>query len=175
MEHEPYIIKAVVNGLIASSIIWAFWVPVLIAIVGPLTNAMIKKFACDSAGMIPTITEVIPFIPVPKTASDTTIPQNIIRQSKFQFENENLTIFMFLAFTGFVCISFSLYIAYRLILAYNLNILNIVVFNATMALIIVMIEIVFFATVTTVYIPFSSKDLLEAIRNKFNADINSFY
>jgi hypothetical protein len=38
-----------------------------------------------------------------------------------------------------------------------------------------MIEIVFFATVTTVYIPFSSKDLLEAIGNKFNADINSFY
>uniref|UniRef100_A0A6C0K146 Uncharacterized protein n=1 Tax=viral metagenome TaxID=1070528 RepID=A0A6C0K146_9ZZZZ len=163
MKIKPYIIKAVVNGLIASSVIWAFWVPLLITVVGPFINANIKEYVCKNAY-------------IPKWWDrDTRVPQKIIGQDKLQFQKENLIIFMFLAFTGFMYISISLYVAYRLILAYNLNIRNIAMFNALMAVIIVVIEVIFFATVTTVYIPFSSKDLLEAIRNKFNAEVSVLY
>ena len=44
---EPYLIKAIVNGLIATVILWSFWTPFIIFIAVPLVNNQLKMAACQ--------------------------------------------------------------------------------------------------------------------------------
>jgi hypothetical protein len=49
---EPYIQKAVVNGLIATVILWGFWTPFILVMVIGLVNNQIKDGICDAASQV---------------------------------------------------------------------------------------------------------------------------
>lgn len=44
---EPYLIKAIINGLIATTILWSFWTPFLIFVAVPLVNNQLKMGVCQ--------------------------------------------------------------------------------------------------------------------------------
>jgi hypothetical protein len=170
---DPIIIKAVVNGLIATSIIWVFWTPFLIFVASPLINAMIKDFVCHMSGRIPGLiySEGGPQayeiyeqnIPNPPT-----VATKIINQNSNTFISENLVLFIIFGITSVFVIYGSLYFANHLIYKYNINLYEIIYFNIVMGIIIVITEILFFILVTTKYKAFNSKTIVQQISKKIN-------
>jgi len=171
---EPLLVKSVVNGLIATSIIWMFWGPFLIFMAAPLMNAMIKDFLCDSSMSISSMVSdifgqqafeiyetVLPHPPI--------VAQRVMDENKSNFLSENINSFVVLGFLSLLVIYFSLYFASQLITKYNLNLKEIVLFNVIMGIIIMLIEAAFFAGVTTKYSAFSINgvlgDLAQRIKN----------
>jgi hypothetical protein len=178
---EPVIIKAVVNGLIATSIIWIFWTPFLIGVGAPIMNAIIKGELCYRSYDIPKfLSKLDPkayIIYEDNLPNPPTVAKNMVSENKKQFITENIQIFILLVITAIAIIYSSLSFANYLINKYGLNRMEIIKFNIVMAIIIIFIEIVFFATITTQYIPFTMSEVLEKIsiklRNEFSPLANS--
>jgi hypothetical protein len=171
---EPFIIKSIVNGLIATSIIWTFWTPFLIFLAGPLTSAIIKNALCFvSFGLDYYVDAILGYnayqgfevyqrsLPNPPT-----VAQKIIDNDSTDITLENTNIYVVFGITAVFVVSVSLYIASYLIRAYNLNVSEIVTFNIVMAIIIVAIEISFFAGVATQYSPFDIKIIASKLSDK---------
>jgi hypothetical protein len=187
--NESILINSVVNGLIAVATIWAFWTPFLIVLVVPLMNAIFKDKVCGagwwyvqpesfseqntilstihnlvSAGLITDdeanylfniVVNIKDLIDIDSTAADT-----IIANDRTEITSMNMNLFIIMSVTAvFIIISFIM-LAVFLIYKYNLNGHRILAFNLIMALIIVIIEIIFFSTVATQYDAFSDEGTL---------------
>jgi len=175
---EPFLIKSIVNGLIATSIIWTFWTPFLVFIASPLMNAMIKNFLCHESGWIPYIIYTEAGYKAFNVYNDNlpkppTVAMNMIDQDKTSFIYENLPIYLLFALTSVFVIGGSLYSANYLITAYNLNRASIVNFNLMMVPIIFIIELIFFIGVAVGYYPFDTATILGKISQKVHNLINS--
>jgi hypothetical protein len=83
-------------------------------------------------------------------------------------------MFILFTITSLFVIFVSLYTASYLINAYNLNKTNIIIFNLVMAIIIVLIEIVFFATITTQYNPINMSEVVTKVSQKLKDEYGSF-
>lgn len=168
---EPLLIKSLVNGLIATSIIWIFWTPFLIFIASPLMNAIIKNFLYQTAGSIPYMIYSIfgtqafeiyeTSLPHPPTVAN-----KVIEENKQNFLNENINSFVVFTIMSILVIYFSLFFASKLIINYNLNVGEIVLFNVVMAIIIISIETAFFIGVTTKYSPFTINGIIGQLAQK---------
>lgn len=168
---EPLLIKSVVNGLIATSIIWMFWTPFLIFLASPLMNAIIKNFIYQSSASIPYMVYSIfgtqafeiyeTSLPHPPTVAN-----KVIKENNQNFLSENTNSFIVFGMVSLTVIFFSLFFASKLITSYNLNVGEIVLFNVIMGLIIIIIETSFFIGVTTQYSPFTINGILGQLAQK---------
>lgn len=178
-------LTSIVNGLIATAILWTFWTPFIIFLVVPLVNAQIKNQVCEFAsklniqGTLITIVEKmqtqgkiskheasvarqwIESIQTPTPAADELIEKDITTMSDLNF---NLMISM--AFAAIVIVSLSMFLVGWMINHYNLNGPHIMKFNLVMALVIVLIEMTFFGTVAMRYVPFDPPKIIEALVQK---------
>lgn len=175
---EPILIKSIVNGLIATSIIWVFWTPFLIFMGAPLMNALIKNQLCYSSENVPhyiyNYQGPEAYEIYEKNLPDPpTVAKNIIKNNKKEFISENLNMFILFTITSLFVIFVSLYTASYLINAYNLNKTNIIIFNLVMAIIIVLIETVFFATITTQYNPINMSEVVTKVSQKLKDEYGS--
>ena len=185
---EPYIQKAVVNGLIATVILWSFWTPFILLMVVRLVNNQIKDGICYAAQYAGTEKDTI----LVYAASDISIYSKLPYGQVYQFlenlfgskesptaqsaldddpsviseTNMNLSIIMIA--TCITVIVLCIGIAYYIIQTYNLDGWAIFKFNLVMAVSIMLIEAVFFGTVAMKFIPFYPPDILKSLGDKID-------
>ena len=87
--------KAMINGLIATAVIWIFWTPFIIVVAVPIINDIIKDFLCKNAYEIrkmvttsfgnDTETDLNKILPNPPITSD-----NVLNENPAVFWNKNV-------------------------------------------------------------------------------------
>lgn len=184
---EPYIQKAVVNGLIATVILWGFWTPFILVLVIGLVNNQIKDGICDAAVQVSYNSYAIENQVADEISDYTKIPENeifawidqLLRSSgrasqdiinedptTISADNRNLAIAMIV--TCIFIIIASIGLAYYIVEKYNLNGWAIFRFNIVMAVIIMIIEGAFFGGVAMQFIPFYPSDILSNLADRIN-------
>lgn len=179
VKHNPWVIKSVVNGFVATAIIWAFWCPFMLVIAVPLANAMVKDFLCDFADLIPGLIQgslgtaaeqaYINSLPAPPS-----VAAGVIEHDKTQFLNENTILYFTYSIISFLIVIGSFVIANYLMHAYNIDTVEIINYNIAMAIMIALVEMIFFTTVTTEYIPFDIQTIAKKIRDKIHAEFGPY-
>ena len=165
--------KAVINGLIATGVLWIFWTPFIIFIAVPIVNNIIKDFLCNNAFQMhkvvnttygnETVTDLNKLLPNPPTTSE-----NVIKENPSTFREKNAGLIIIFAIVGAVVIALSFFTATRLIRLNNFEQGEFVTFNIIMAIIIFGCEIGFFLGVTTSYIPFEYNQLFGQLNDKIS-------
>lgn len=196
---EPVYIKAVVNGLIATSVLWLFWSLFIMIFVVDLISAQLKDGVChgistlgytenpkiDSANwdfFISLHQQGLITIEQAEQLSNLFSPQSLNHSSAMRMlgetrnnvHQENTNTYIFFSIITFSVILGSLWLASYLIVKYNLNVSEIVWFNVIMALIIMIIEGTFFAGVAIQYVPFNEASIIQSLANE-SVDFLSSY
>ena len=183
-----YIQKAIVNGLIATTILWLFWIPFIIIVVIRLLNNQIKDGVCQSASIAGEnyrpyeiayylyykfgidYQEAIQYL---RTPFDPEVAKNIINKDPTVISDANKYIVILMIISCIIVTILCIGIAVLMVYNYNLNGWEIVRFNIVMAVIIMSIEAIFFGGVATQYIPFYPNDMLDSLQTKINNYANS--
>ena len=170
-ELDIVIKKAIINGLIATGVVWIFWTPFIIFIAVPIVNAIIKDFLCNNAADMhkvvntsfgdDAVTDISKILPNPPFTSD-----NIINENPTNFFDKNSGLVVIFFITGVLIITLSLFTANRMISLYGFHQGEFIVFNIIMAFIIFACEIGFFLGVTTSYVPFEFNQLFDQLNEK---------
>lgn len=168
---DYWIQKSIVNGLIATTILWSFWTPFIIFLVVPLVNAQLKEGICEgllsySRGIPP---QQNPFF----SYTDSPAADNLIQQDPQEVWENNLTLTSLMIVTAVTVIITCLIVASTIIQRYGLHIGEIVLFNVVMALIIVIIEMGFFAGVAMQYTPFDIPKIIGELDSQSKSYFNS--
>jgi hypothetical protein len=189
---EPVFAKAIVNGLIATSVLWIFWTPFIIFLAVPLISAQLKQGLCsalvdpiantksNSTGEEITFFEYLYEVGLinaeqrnklirdfePSYNSSDIPAKNIILQDAQTIESSNLALYVVFTSISCIVITLSLYVAHRIIQANNLNTWEIVNFNIVMAVIIITIETAFFIGVAMQYVPFDIPKIANDLKLK---------
>lgn len=188
---------AVVNGLIAVTILWIFWTPFIIFLVVPLVNAQLKEAVCLGVHQVRSDVQGVKsdvFYKLSKFLSESIkIPQEEIYQylnSLFptpsgpgayapiagdvaEITSLNKRRYIIMTVTAVVVCLISLALAYVMIQAYSLDYTSIVRFNLVMALVIMMIEMGFFAGVAMKYMSFMPPDVIQKLESKLTSYANT--
>jgi len=194
---KPVYAIAVANGLIATMVLWSFWTPFIIFLARPLVNAQINTFVCEKLTDTIRTTNVKgkynDFITryvfslvqndvITKDQGDEIIgntklssmndnvAENVIDQSGQRNLDSNLMTIITMSVFYFVLMILCGVGIYSLCWFYNILASDLISFNAVMAGIIIVIEIVFFSLVAVQYIPFDP----ELIIQQFNYKIESY-
>lgn len=158
LPQKNYVMEGVVNGLIATAILWIFWVPFLIAIVVPVSSAIIKRFVCKSIsngvapgkGLFP---------------QSQNLANDMIENTPKEITIENQFYYSSFVTLAVVIIPTSLFIANYIITLYNLDRGHIVFLNIIMFFVISAIEALFFAKIATRYTPWNISETLNYVTN----------
>ena len=195
--NESVFLTSIVNGLIATSILWIFWTPFVIFLVVPLVNAQIKDVICElgqvtniqtlSRGVIQQmenegeintqqglyiIHQINESIAAFASSSAETDITNAINKDPSEIKSINYSLTMYMAITGGVVVTIAMSLALWAITKYNLNGPHILEFNLIMALIIMLIEMGFFGLVAMKYVPFKPNQIMESLVQKIVNYIN---
>lgn len=181
---DPYIQTAIVNGLIATIIIWGFWTPFILIVVIGLVNNQIKDGICGAASQFgynyqyQYLWDILMYLTETfnldwnTTAAALQTPfndisaQNLIKSDPEVLSSLNKHLSILMIITCIIVIIVSVAIVYWIVYKYNLNGWAIVRFNLVMAIIIMLIESVFFGGVAAQYIPFYPPDILQNLKYK---------
>jgi hypothetical protein len=193
---EPVYIKALVNGLCATAVLWTFWIPFILIVAKPLDSAMVKGVVCKGSSILfrnsggpgtynenlsSLLYQLVNLGTLTRAEADTILKkieitggtdlpaQNIISNNVNELNNENLPLTIIFILFGIVLISGSIFLAYLLSSAYNINGWNIIKFNIIMGLIIVSIESFFFGFVAIKYVPFDIPLILSQFKYKIQS------
>lgn len=158
LPQKNYVMEGVVNGLFATAILWLFWTPFLIAVVVPVSSAIVKRFVCKSIS-----NGVAPgkgIFPQSHNLANEMIennPKEITIANQFYYAS-----FVMLAV---LVIPVSLFIANYIINLYSLDREHILFLNIIMFFVISAIEALFFVTVATRYTPWNILDTIGYVSN----------
>jgi hypothetical protein len=189
---------SVVNGLIAVTILWIFWTPFIIFLVVPLVNAQLKEAVCLGTHSVRTEVGGIKsdiFYKISKFLSESIrIPESEIYNylnSIFpslpndpgayapiagdvsEITSLNMSRYITMTVTAIVVCLICLGLAFTLIQIYSLDYTAIIKFNAVMAIIIMVIEMGFFAGVAMKYISFMPTDVIQQLESKLKSYANT--
>ena len=185
--NESVVLTSIVNGLIATSILWTFWTPFIVFLVVPLVNAQIKDQICFS---VATSNINVPYM-IREVAwqmylnGQITMDQNnqidyftqtlVVSQSQTDTANSmiatdtkeilglNLNLMISMGFAALVIVVLCMGLVMWMIGKYNLNGPRILKLNLMMALVIMVVEMGFFGGVAMQYIPFDPPKIIEAL------------
>ena len=192
--NESVVLTSIVNGLIATSILWTFWTPFIVFLVVPLVNAQIKDQICDAvhndtALNIPNALNQYAYsiyaadpsnaqniqeaaflmqLSGNLTASDaqTDKADAIISNDTKEILGMNFNLMISMGFAAIVIVISCMSLVVWIINKYNLNGPHILAFNLTMALVIMLVEMGFFGLVAMRYIPFNPPKIIESLVQK---------
>ena len=172
-EIEIVIKKAIINGLIATGVIWVFWTPFIIFVAVPIVNDIIKDFLCNNALSMhkvvntsfgnDAVTDLNKLLPNPPITSE-----HVILENPSTFWEKNSALIIIFSITGVIIIGLSFFTANRLIDLYGFSQQEFAVFNIVMATIIFSCEVAFFLGVTTSYVPFEFNQLFDQLNEKIS-------
>uniref|UniRef100_A0A6C0HFT0 Uncharacterized protein n=1 Tax=viral metagenome TaxID=1070528 RepID=A0A6C0HFT0_9ZZZZ len=191
---ENVYIKALINGLGATIILWTFWTPFIIGFARPLVNAQIKGYTCDylsylGAGQAITFNNSLQLYLMTLLDSgvisqsqrdyianiffvnqgNDTVAANIINQDPQKNLDDNFLIIVLFAVTYFLVILSCCLGIYALSSWFSIDLGPLYKFNAVMALIIIAIEATFFGSVAMSYIPFDINLIIEQLKFKLDS------
>ena len=200
-ETEPILIKSIVNGLIATAILWLFWMPFIIILARPLVNSQIKVGLCRLAMQISEQTKsaqqlnsfLLQFLQgliqlnilthkqvdsLYKTYSSIPVgndqtADNILNMNFQEMIDENIPLTIIFIIFSILIIGITIFSAYFLCNFYNINWYNILKFNSVMALIIIIIESLFFIFVAMQYVPFDIPLIISQIKYKLETYLDT--
>jgi hypothetical protein len=191
---ENVYVKALINGLGATIILWSFWTPFIIFLARPLVNAQIKEFTCSILSDIGSgdrytynsflyqyLTALVAsgqlttnqMYQILKNSSvsqrDNTVADNIVNQPPETNFNQNLLIIILFVVTYFLVMICCVLGIYTLSSWFSINLGPLYTFNAVMALIIIAIEATFFGAVAMRFIPFDINLIIEQLQFKLDS------
>ncbi len=152
LRNQP-VAYAVVNGLIGSMSLWAFWVPFITFLAQPIASAIMKQDICNALSGLKTPT-VLPNYS--KDAGYKLITQD---SGYLQTLNTGAIVSMWLM-AGFA-ITISIWLTLSIIEKGQLDINHIIVLNSVLFVCIISIELSFFIGVGLKFIPFNLRDLYD--------------
>lgn len=158
LPQKNYVMEGVVNGLIATSILWVFWTPFLIAVVVPVSSAIIKQFVCNtiSSGVSPG-KGLFP--------QSQNLANDMIKNTPKEITIENQFYYASFIILAFIIVPTSLFFANYIINLYNLDRTHLIILNIIMFLVISAIEVLIFITVATVYMPWNIPETFSYVSN----------
>jgi hypothetical protein len=185
---EPYIQKAVVNGLIATVILWGFWTPFILLLVVKLVNNQIKDGICYAAQytgnekdtiLVYAASDIADYSKLPYSqvytfleklfgSKESPTAEAAISDDPSVISETNMNLSIIMLVTCITVIVLSIGIAYYIIQTYNLDGWYIFKFNIVMAVIIMTIEAVFFGGVAMKFIPFYPPTILQNLGDKID-------
>ena len=182
----------ITNGLITTSIIWAFWCVFIILFAVPLASNQLKQAVCSGASFLSSDINVYKnqlIMYLVSTfglsweqatsfvnsmfPSNATAAKNIIQSDpdKLKSVNKNLTT-LYIIISVLVILA-SLLMASFMIYIYKLDAYRIVLFNIIMLFIIVGIEIGFFSSITMAYMAYDPLRITQELIDKINSYVKS--
>lgn len=182
----------ITNGLITTSIIWAFWCGFIILFAVPLASNQLKQVVCSGAGFLSSDinvykSQIIMYLVSTfglsweqatsfvnsMFPSNTTAAKNIIQSDpdKLKTINKNLTTLYIIV--SVLVILASLLMASFMIYIYKLDAYRVIVFNLIMLFIIVGIEIGFFSSITMAYMAYDPLHITQELIDKINSYVKS--
>lgn len=161
--HNHFIPHAIVNGLIATIVLWSFWMPFIIFVAVPIVNALLKDAVCGGL-------RGLTGLPVQQVYQPAV---NNLLNDEGELAEINKPLKYTFIFSYFIVVAICLYISSSLISAYGMNSWEITKFNIVMAIIIVIIEMSFFIGVSIQYVPFNPSVILGSLSSQINSYYNS--
>lgn len=191
---ENVYIKAVINGLGATIILWTFWTPFIIFLARPLVNAQIKGYTCFFLTFIgsgkatmfnQTLSQYLTVLVNTGIITqdqkyniesillihhgNNTVATNVVNQDPQKNWDDNFLITVLFIVTYFLVILCCSLAIYALSSWFSINMGPIYKFNAVMALIIVAIEATFFGAVAMRFVPFDINLIIEQVQFKLDS------
>ena len=154
LEHQS-ISYAVVNGLIGSITLWAFWVPFITFLAQPVASAIMKQDICSAINQFDTPT-VLPYF---SGLAGKKLIEDDVQDSK----DLNTGTLASLWLLAGLSITISLWIVTSIIKNGRLDVGHIILFNSILFVIIITIELAFFIGVGLKFIPFNLRDMFDNV------------
>ena len=145
--------SAVTNGLLGSGYLMIFWAPLIIGLALPLETAMIKQAVCW--GSIENNVDVpgINLLP-PNVGINEEVANDLVYDNSTMYSINRVAIIGFVLFACFF-VSLCFYLGYTVIRIAGLDFYEVMIFNFVMAVIISIIEAIFFIFVAMKYNPYN--------------------
>jgi hypothetical protein len=163
---NPPVAYAVVNGLVGSMCLWAFWTPFITFLAQPFASAMMKTAICSAISAFPSV----PLLPnsskTAATAMLTTDPENL--------KTLNTGAIISLWLVAALSIVMSMWIVTSIIHQGNLDVNYIVKLNAVMFLIIVSVELIYFIELGLQFIPFNLKTVFDSVLGNVSQELKEY-
>lgn len=152
--------RGVVDGLLGSAYLLIFWTPLIIGLALPLETALLKTALCwgvakSKGGDIPGVT----YLGTNYVVNEP-VARSIIYDNSEMYPSNTVAIIGFSLFSFFSVVMAFIF-ANMIIKSAGLDWYYVMKFNFVMAIIIALIEAVFFATVAFEYIPYNFNDIYQ--------------
>lgn len=152
--------RGVVDGLLGSAYLLIFWTPLIIGLALPLETALLKTAVCW--GVAKSKGKDIPGVTYLGTnyVVNEPVARSIVYDNSELYPSNTVAIIGFSLFSFFAVVMAFIF-ANMIIKSAGLDWYYIMKFNFLMAIIIALIEAVFFATVAFEYIPYNFNDIYQ--------------
>jgi hypothetical protein len=165
LENQP-IAYAVVNGLIGSVSLWAFWTPFITFLAQPIASAIMKQDICNAVNNI-TIPKVLP-------AYSGQAGETLLSQDPKSVQALNTTTISSLWLLAGLSITLSMWMVTHIINKGQLDVNHIIRLNVILFIAIISIELSFFVGVGLRFIPFNLRDLYDDIIDNVTTELKPF-
>ena len=157
---------AVVNGLVGSMSLWAFWTPFITFLAQPFASAMMKSVFC-------TIINVIPSLPVLPSSAKNAAAMMVDSDPKY-LQTVNMGSIISFWIIAALSIVISLWIVTSIISKGQLDINHIVKLNLVMFFVIIIVELTFFIELGLSYIPFNVQTVFDSVINNITGELKQY-
>jgi len=162
--------RGLVDGLLASSYLWIFWAPFITGIALPLNTASVKSAICwlnaDNKHNVPGITYL------PGTTYHNA--SKLLTDDNSEMYPQNELSLSILWICAVIWVIFCFWIANTIIKAAGLIWWDVMIFNLTVAVLIAIIEVAFFAGVALQYNPYDYQTIYDNILPPTLDKLNEF-
>jgi hypothetical protein len=163
---NPPIAYAVVNGLIGSMCLWAFWTPFITFLAQPFASAMMKTAICSTVNAFPSL----PILPGSSKTAATAMLTNDPDELKDLNKGAIISIWLVAALS----IVMSAWIVTSIIHQGNLDVNHIIKLNAAMFIVIVSVEMIFFVELGLRFIPFNIQAVFDGVVGNITQEIKQY-
>lgn len=162
---RQWVAKSIVNGLIGAAFLWMFWTPFITFLALPIASAMTKQDICRAVNSIP------PGKPTLPTYSQ--YPANyLVNSDPDTMMQLNIPNILSLWFLGALCVTLNFWLVREIISSAGLEWGPIMRLNIIMFVVIVTMELAFFAGVGMHYIPFNLRNIFNDLVNGTAEELN---
>jgi hypothetical protein len=163
---NPPIAYAVVNGLIGSMCLWAFWTPFITFLAQPFASAMMKTTICSAVNAFPSV----PILP----GSSKTAATAMLTNDPDDLKDLNKGAIISIWLVASLSIVMSAWIITSIVNQGNLDVNHIIKLNAAMFVVIVSVEMIYFVELGLKFIPFKVQAVFDGVLGNITQQIKQY-
>lgn len=165
LENRP-VAYAVVNGLIGSMCLWAFWTPFITFLAQPFASAMMKSVFC-------TVINVIPSLPI-LPSSGKNAAEMMVQNDQQNLQKMNMGSIISFWVIAALSIVVSLWIVTSIINKGQLDVNHIIKLNAIMFVVIITVEMSYFVQLGLQFVPFNVQTIFDTVVNNITGQLKEY-